>query len=58
LRNHVKIWGILGIMEPTIEARLAAFGELSEDSEKGQARRDELHQAVRLIHREEQGLGE
>ncbi|KAK3648785.1 hypothetical protein LTR56_007225 [Elasticomyces elasticus] len=57
LRNHAKIWQVLGQMEETVNARLAVFNQLSEDSERGRQRRAALQEAVRMIHREEQGLG-
>ncbi|KAK4556988.1 hypothetical protein LTR86_005969 [Recurvomyces mirabilis] len=57
LRNHGRIWQILGNMEETPDARVAAFNQLSEDSDRGQQRRAALQEALRLIHREEQGLG-
>ncbi|KAK4897780.1 hypothetical protein LTR27_004552 [Elasticomyces elasticus] len=57
LRNHAKIWQVLGQMEETVDARLAVFNQLSEDSERGRQRRVALQETVRMIHREEQGLG-
>ena len=57
LRNHRKIWEILGNFEPTVDARLDTFNILKEDSEKGRRRREELQAALRLINREEHGLG-
>ena len=44
-------------MEETVDARLAVFNKLSENSEAGRQRRIELQDTVRMIHREEQGLG-
>src|ERR1700761_2996937 len=44
-------------MEPTVSARVAAFNELKEDSEAGRERRKQLQEALRLINREEHGLG-
>jgi hypothetical protein len=44
-------------MEPTIEARILANNELSEDSDKGRKRRKDLQAALIKINREEHGLG-
>jgi len=44
-------------MEPTVEARMSAFSELSENSERGQERRKNLQTALKRIDREEHGLG-
>jgi hypothetical protein len=44
-------------MEPTVAARMEAFSILKEDSERGRKRRDDLQGALRLINREEHGLG-
>ncbi len=57
LRNHKKIWAILGNLEPTVAARMEAFNILKEDSERGRKRREELQAALKLINREEHGLG-
>ncbi|KIW92098.1 uncharacterized protein Z519_07082 [Cladophialophora bantiana CBS 173.52] len=57
LRNHKKIWEVLGNMEPTVAARVEAFNILKEDSERGRKRRADLQAALRLINREEHGLG-
>ena len=57
LRNHKKIWGILGNLEPTVAARVEAFNILKEDSERGRERRKDLQDALRRIGREEHGLG-
>ena len=51
------IWEILGNLEPTAAARMQAFNVLSEDSEKGRARRNDLQDALKRINREEHGLG-
>ena len=57
LRNHKKIWGVLGNLEPTVAARKEAFNILKEDSNRGQEQRQNLQDALRLINREEHGLG-
>jgi hypothetical protein len=57
LRNHKKIWEILGNLEPTVAARMAKFDLLKEDSDRGRKSRQELADALRLINREEHGLG-
>lgn len=44
-------------MEPTVAARMKHFNVLKEDSEAGRARRQELADGLRLINREEHGLG-
>lgn len=51
------IWEVLGNLERTAEARTKAFSILSEDSERGRKRRDKLQAALKLINREEHGLG-
>ncbi|KAK7890541.1 hypothetical protein LTR67_007749 [Exophiala xenobiotica] len=57
LRNHKRIWEVLGNLEPTVAARMEAFDILQEDSERGRKRRDELQACLKLINREEHGLG-
>jgi hypothetical protein len=57
LRNHRRIWEILGNLEPTVAARMEAFDILKEDSERGRQRRGELQATLKLINREEHGLG-
>lgn len=57
LRNHGKIWGILGNLEPTVAARTEAFNVLKEDSDRGRERRQALQDALQLLDREEHGLG-
>jgi hypothetical protein len=57
LRNHKKIWGILGNLEPTVPARMESFNVLKENSDRGRARRQDLQNTLRLISREEHGLG-
>ncbi|PVI04190.1 hypothetical protein DM02DRAFT_693257 [Periconia macrospinosa] len=56
-RNHMKIWQVLGCFEPDSKAGKAALSILKEDSTLGQQRRNELQDAIRLINREEHGLG-
>jgi len=53
----MKIWDILGNLEPTVPSRMDKFNVLKEDSERGRARRQELADGLRLINREEHGLG-
>ena len=57
LRNHFKIWEVLGNMEQTVEARVRANDELSADSPEGRIRRGKLAAALKMINREEHGLG-
>ncbi|KAJ9603045.1 hypothetical protein H2200_012340 [Cladophialophora chaetospira] len=57
LRNHMNIWKVLGNTEPTVEARIKANDELSADSEEGHIRRGKLAAALKMINREEHGLG-
>ncbi|EMC98772.1 hypothetical protein BAUCODRAFT_103240 [Baudoinia panamericana UAMH 10762] len=57
LRNHINIWRLLGSFEPTTEAGKAALDVLKEDSDSGRQRRAEFQAALRLIDREEHGLG-
>jgi 2-polyprenyl-6-methoxyphenol hydroxylase-like FAD-dependent oxidoreductase len=57
LRNHMKIWGILGTYEPTPAARMEKIHELKANTPKGRQRREDLQAALKRIHREEQGLG-
>lgn len=53
----MQIWNVLGNLEPTPEARMAVFNQLSEDSDRGRKRRADLQESLRLINREEHGLG-
>lgn len=57
LRNHGKIWAILGNLEPTVAARTESFDVLKEDSDAGRERRQALQDALQLLDREEHGLG-
>ena len=57
LRNHKNIWGVLGNLEPTVEARMKAHSELYADTPAGHTRRENLSKALRAIDREEHGLG-
>ena len=57
LRNHKEIWRVLGNLEPTVEQRVAVVKELNEDSPAGRKRRVDLQEALRMINREEHGLG-
>ncbi|KIW19382.1 hypothetical protein PV08_03677 [Exophiala spinifera] len=57
LRNHKKVWEVLGNLEPTVEKRMAAFNILKEDSDRGRKRRQDLEACLKLINREEHGLG-
>jgi hypothetical protein len=57
LRNHMNIWKILGNTEATVTERIAANDELSADSEAGRLRRAKLAAALKMINREEHGLG-
>lgn len=53
----MKIWKLLGTFEPTAEDGRKALDALQEDSAKGRQCRVELQDALRLIDREEHGLG-
>lgn len=57
LRNHINIWRLLGSFEPSPETGAAALQELQQDSAAGRKRRAEFQAALRLIDREEHGLG-
>ncbi|KAH7016421.1 FAD binding domain-containing protein [Microdochium trichocladiopsis] len=56
-RNHLKIWQILGCFEPGPEAGKAALSVLKEASPRGHQRRNDFQAALRLLDREEHGLG-
>jgi hypothetical protein len=53
----MKIWQLLGCFESDPKAGKAALDTLKEDSDLGQQRRNELRDLLRLIDREEHGLG-
>ncbi|KAG0649402.1 2,4-dichlorophenol hydroxylase [Hyphodiscus hymeniophilus] len=57
LRNHRKIWEILGVTEAEVAVRKAAVAELSADTPEGLARRERLQAALKAMDREEHGLG-
>ncbi|KAI1479276.1 hypothetical protein K445DRAFT_73973 [Daldinia sp. EC12] len=57
LRNQRCLWETLGVMEPTLEARLKVQEEISADSPEGRARRERLSKVFRTIDVEEHGLG-
>jgi hypothetical protein len=53
----MNIWKILGNTEATVEDRIRANDELSADTEAGRIRRGKLAAALKMINREEHGLG-
>jgi hypothetical protein len=57
LRNHMNIWKVLGNTEPTVQERIAANDELTANSDAGRIRRAKLADALKMINREEHGLG-
>nr|OQO15560.1 hypothetical protein B0A51_16367 [Rachicladosporium sp. CCFEE 5018] len=57
LRNHIEIWRLLGNFEANPSDGAAALRELKEDSPAGFKRRAQFHAALKLIDREEHGLG-
>ncbi|KAK4502772.1 hypothetical protein PRZ48_006198 [Zasmidium cellare] len=57
LRNHRKMWEALGSLEKDPQSRVASLEELKEESPRGIARREKLHATLKLINREEHGLG-
>lgn len=57
LRNHKKIWEALGSLQRDVPSRLASLVEMKEDSPEGAARRERLQSALKMIQREEHGLG-
>ncbi|OQO01299.1 hypothetical protein B0A48_12852 [Cryoendolithus antarcticus] len=57
LRNHIEIWRLLGNFEANPSDGAAALRELREDSPAGFQRRSQFQAALKLIDREEHGLG-
>ena len=57
LRNHMNIWKVLGNTESTVQERIKANDELAADTEEGRIRRGKLATALKMINREEHGLG-
>ncbi|KAK6432590.1 hypothetical protein LTR95_011240 [Oleoguttula sp. CCFEE 5521] len=57
LRNHIEIWRLLGNFEANPLAGAAALRELKENSPAGFKRRAQFQAALKLIDREEHGLG-
>ena len=57
IRDHIPVWKALGVMEPTVAARMAQYDELKAPTAEGRARRKRLADAVRGTSHEFHGLG-
>jgi FAD binding domain len=57
LRDHIPVWEALGMMDPSLEIRRKHFGELSEASTEGIARRQRLQAAIKGTAHEFHGVG-
>ncbi|OAP54411.1 hypothetical protein AYL99_11512 [Fonsecaea erecta] len=57
LRNHATVWGAIGMFEETKEARIQANKELSEASEAGKLRRQQLFDALERHRGEGDSVG-
>ncbi|KIW67551.1 hypothetical protein PV04_06795 [Phialophora macrospora] len=57
LRNHATVWGAIGMFEQDKEDRIKANKELSEASEAGKRRRQELFDAIERHRGEGDSLG-
>ncbi|KAF2186187.1 hypothetical protein K469DRAFT_664014 [Zopfia rhizophila CBS 207.26] len=57
LPEQIAVWGSLGMLEPTREARKAAFQELSATTPEGKKRRETLIAGIENCEHEFNGLG-
>lgn len=57
LRDHVPVWEALGMMDPSLETRRKDFGQLSESTPEGVARRVRLQEAIIGTSHEFHGVG-
>lgn len=57
LRDHVPVWEALGMMDPSLETRRKDFGQLSESTPEGAARRIRLQDAIKGTSHEFHGVG-
>jgi hypothetical protein len=57
IRDHIPVWKALGVMEPTVEARMAQYNELKAPTKEGRERRTRLQEAVQGTSHEFHGLG-
>ncbi|PVH69792.1 hypothetical protein DL98DRAFT_661490 [Cadophora sp. DSE1049] len=57
LRDHAPVWEALGMMNPSLDVRTKDFGELSEASPEGVARRAKFHAAIKGTAHEFHGVG-
>jgi hypothetical protein len=57
LRDHVPVWEALGMMNPSLEVRKKDFGQLSEATPEGVARRTKLQAAIKGTAHEFHGVG-
>ena len=57
LRDHVPVWEALGMMDPSLEKRRKDFGQLSESTPEGVARRTRLQDAIKGTSHEFHGVG-
>ncbi|KAH8162615.1 hypothetical protein CIB48_g5624 [Xylaria polymorpha] len=57
LHAHVEVWKALGQFAPTAEAGVTYLAELSEPTEAGDKRREEVHKALEEKRRECENLG-
>jgi hypothetical protein len=57
IRDHIPVWKELGVMEPTVEARMAQYNELKAPTKEGRERRKRLQEAVQGTSHEFHGLG-
>lgn len=57
IRDHIPVWEALGMMSPDLEQRKKDFGQLSEATAEGTARRAALQTAIEGTAHEFHGLG-
>lgn len=57
LRDHVAVWEALGMTEPDLAARTAAYRELDAKTAGGRARREALRRAIRGTETEFHAVG-
>lgn len=57
LRDHVHVWEALGMLDLSLKVRQKQFGELSEATPEGVARRQRLQKAVNNTAHEFHGVG-
>ncbi|KEF52090.1 uncharacterized protein A1O9_11716 [Exophiala aquamarina CBS 119918] len=56
MRHDGSLWHIMGMLEPTVDARIAISNEIPANTSAGQQRQGNLREVLDGMHRDENGL--